>query len=156
MSAVLASKQESLKKCISRIQEVWQRPSELPFKEDLDKQEIIILNLIRAFEVLLDMANHLVRAKKLGWPKDNAETFDLLNKAELITEEMRTSLKKGNAMRNIMVHEYEEINLDNITDVIENHLDEILEFGQRLFRQGPESIVSQAVSATHNDTFKPR
>ncbi len=140
MSAVLAAKEESLRKCISRIRDVWKRPSVQPFAEDLDKQEIVVLNLIRAFEVLLDMASHLVRVKRLGWPKDNAEVFDLLEKAGLVTEEMKTGLKKGNAMRNILVHEYEEINLDDIANVIENHLDEMLESGQRLFSHGSDDV----------------
>lgn len=75
MSEVLIGKQESLERCIKRVREVWERPSDIPFEQDLDKQELITLNLIRAFETLLDMANHLLRAKTLGWPKNNAETF---------------------------------------------------------------------------------
>lgn len=156
MSMVLAAKQDSLKRCIKRIREVWKRPSELPFEDDLDKQEPIILNLVRAFEILLDMANHLGRVRKLGWPRDNAETFDLLKKAGLITEEMKDNLKKGNAIRNILVHRYEEIDLTKVKDVVENHLAEILESGQALFRHGPESIVFQDASYhDDNDSLKP-
>ena len=155
MSAALAGKQASLERCINRIRGVWNRSSDVPFEEDLDKQELIILNLMRAFEILLDMANHLVRIKKLGWPKDNAETFDLLEKAGLVTTDMKTNLKKGNAMRNIMVHRYKKTDLDVVRNVVENHLDEILKSGQRLFSHGLDSIVSQDVPAVGNDTVKP-
>ena len=64
--------------------------------------------------------------------------------------------KKGNPMRNILVHRYEEIDLTKIKDVVENHLDEILESGQALFRHGPEAIVYQDVSHhDDNDSLKP-
>ncbi len=49
MSEVLIGKQESLERCIKRVREVWGRPSGTSFARDLDKQELITLNLIRAF-----------------------------------------------------------------------------------------------------------
>ena len=132
MSEVLIGKQESLERCIKRVREVWGRPSDTSFARDLDKQELITLNLIRAFETLLDMANHLLRAKKLGWPKNNAETFDLLAEAGVLDAKMRDNLKQGN----ILVHRYADINLDEIQRVIELHLDEMLDAGSKLLRHG--------------------
>ena len=64
--------------------------------------------------------------------------------------------KKGNPMRNILVHRYEEIDLTKVKDMVENHLDEILESGQALFRHGPGAIVFQDVSHhDDNDSLKP-
>ena len=151
MTAVLASKHASLNRCLNRIRDVWERPSDLPFEEDLDKQELIILNLTRAFEILLDMANHLVRIKKLGWPNNSAETFNLLEEAGLITADMKTNLKRGNAMRNVMVHRYEDIDPGKVRNVVENYLDEILESGRTLFSLGPDSIVSQELPTANGD-----
>ncbi len=78
------------------------------------------------------MANHLLRAKKLGWPKNNAETFDLLAQAGVLDAKMRDNLKQGN----ILVRRYADINLDEIQRVIELHLDEMLDAGSKLLRQG--------------------
>ena len=138
MSEVLIGKQESLERCIKRVREVWGRPSDISFERDLDKQELITLNLIRSFETLLDMANHLLRAKKLGWPKNNAETFDLIAQAGLIDAETRDKLKRGNAMRNILVHRYAAIDLDKVRQVIELHLDEMLAAGGKFLRHGAD------------------
>lgn len=75
MNEVLADKLTDLEECIARIREDWERSSDVPFEQDRVKRQLVILNLQLAFQNLLDMANHLVRTRKLGWPKDNAETF---------------------------------------------------------------------------------
>ena len=69
MSDVLIGKQQSLERCLLRVHQAWAQPSTLPFEEDYDKQDIIVLNLQRACEQAIDMANHVVNVKKLGWPR---------------------------------------------------------------------------------------
>ena len=140
MSEVLSDKLADLKECIERIQEDWRRPSDMSVEQDRVKRQLVIMNLQLAFQNLLDMANHLVRVKQLGWPKNSAETFDLLEEDGLITAEMKIRLQAGMGMRNIMVHRYKKIDLTKVVDVVENHLDDLLEAGQTLFRQGSKSI----------------
>lgn len=154
MSEVLSHKLADLKECIERIREDWRRPSDMPFEQDRVKRQLVIMNLQLAFQNLLDMANHLVRVKQLGWPKSSAETFDLLEKDGLVTAEMKIRLQAGMGMRNIMVHRYKKIDLAKVMDVVENHLDDLLEAGQILFRQGPKSI-SQTLPHDGNDSLKP-
>ena len=140
MSEVLSDKPADLKECIERIREDWRRPSDMSFEQDRVKRQLVIMNLQLAFQNLLDMANHLVRVKQLGWPKNSAETFDLLEEDGLITAEMKIRLQAGMGMRNIMVHRYKKIDLTKVVGVVENHLDDLLEAGQTLFRQDPKSI----------------
>ena len=156
MSTVLTNKLADLKECIDYIRADWDLPSDVPFEQDRRKQQLITLNLQHAFENLLDMANHLVRINKLGWPSNSAETFDLLEKAGLITAEMKSSLQDCIGMRNILVHKYKKTDLNEVRNVVEDHLDEISEAGKTLFSLGPDSIVSQAVPAPENDSLKPR
>ncbi|MDE0154910.1 MAG: DUF86 domain-containing protein [Gammaproteobacteria bacterium] len=155
MSEVLSHKLADLKECIERIREDWRRPSDMPFEQDRVKRQLIIMNLQLAFQNLLDMANHLVRVKQIGWPKNSAETFDLLEKDGLITAEMKTRLQAGMGMRNIMVHRYKKIDLAKVKGVVENHLDDLLDAGQTLFRQGPKSISSQTVPLDGDEPVKP-
>ena len=69
MTDVLIAKQQSLERCLARVRHAWEQPSKLPFEQDYDRQDIIVLNLQRACEQAFDMANHVVAAKKLGWPR---------------------------------------------------------------------------------------
>ncbi len=138
MSEVLIGKQESLERCIQRVREVWGRPSEIPFERDLDKQDLIALNLMRAFDTLLHMANFLIRGKKLGWPKSSDESFDMLAEAGLVDAETRDNLKRGNAMRDMLVRRYAAIDLDKVRQVIELNLDEMLDAGGKFLRHGAD------------------
>ena len=156
MSDTLINKMANLEAAIKRVREVWCRTPDVPFEQDLDKQQLIFLNLQYAFQDLLDLANHLVRDKKLGWPQNSADTFDLLKKAGLITEEQKTAMKMAIPMRNRMVHRYKTIDLEVIKEVIEQHLDKIIELGQALVRHGQFSTISQVVPAPENNTLKPR
>ena len=122
MSEVLAAKLDGMARSMKRLREVWENPSALSFEEDLDKQDIIVLNLQHFFEDLADCCRHLVRVRELGWPGNNAEVFDLLERAGLINSETKNALKDANGMRNIMVHRYKEIDLDIVTRVVEHEI----------------------------------
>ena len=93
MSDVLIGKQQSLERCLLRVRQAWAQPSTLPFEEDYDKQDIIVLNLQRACEQAIDMANHVVNVKKLGWPRTSGESFDLLGRAGVIPVQMVANMK---------------------------------------------------------------
>lgn len=143
MSELLTARLADLKECVENVREDWNRPSDVPFEQDRVKRQLVIMNLQLAFQNLLDMANHLVRVRKLGWPKYSAENFELLEKAGLITVEMSAGLQAGTGMRNIMVHKYKKIDLSVVVKVVEEHLDELLEYGEKLSHLALEAIISQ-------------
>ncbi len=128
MSELLLSKQQSIERCLKRARSVWEKPSKLSFKEDYDKQDIVILNLQRACEQVLDMANHTIRAKKLGWPKDSAGSFTLLRQADIIDSELEKKLIGMVGFRNIVVHQYCEIDYQQVERVITKQSDDLIEF----------------------------
>ncbi len=43
----------------------------------------IALNVQRACELCIDIANHLIKTKKLGLPQDSKDSFSLLQRAAL-------------------------------------------------------------------------
>ena len=108
MNDVLIGKQQSLDRCLARVRHAWAQPSTLPFEEDYDKQDIIVLNLQRACEQAIDMANHVVNVKKLGWPRTSGESFDLLARAGMIPVRMAANMKAMVGLRNVVVHQYQE------------------------------------------------
>ena len=105
------------------------------------KRQLVILNLQLAFKNLLDMANHLVRTRKLGWPKRSVENFELLEKAGLISAEMSAGMQAGTGMRNIMVYQCKKVDLELVAKVVEEHLDSLLQYGEKLSSLAPEATV---------------
>ena len=128
MSDLLIAKQQSVELSIRRARDTWGKESDLPFEKDYDKQDIIILNLQRACEQTLDIANHMIRIKKLGWPRDTADSFRLLEKAGIINTELEKKLIGMVGFRNIVIHEYQKIDYHLVEDVIKKHADDLITF----------------------------
>ena len=132
MSDVLIAKQQSLERCLARVRHAWGKPSTLPFERDYDRQDIIALNLQRACEQALDMANHVVAARKLGWPRTSAESFDLLERAGLVSAAMAGQMKAMVGLRNVVVHQYQDLDLDIVTTVVREHLGDLSDFARTM------------------------
>ena len=129
------NKKESIERCVRQIRRYYDLPSEIPFAEDQLKQDAISANLQRLCQLAIDLANLTIRKKKLGLPKDSVDSFQLLVNAGVIEQPMGNKLKGMVGFRNILVHEYTKLDLNLMTDVIENHLDDIIEFAQQIVLQ---------------------
>ncbi|MEK7844314.1 MAG: DUF86 domain-containing protein, partial [Pseudomonadota bacterium] len=71
----------------------------------------VAMNLQRAAELTIDIANHLIKLRKLGLPRDSRESFFLLEQAGLIDTEMMRKLQGMVGFRNILVHEYQKMDM---------------------------------------------
>ncbi|TVQ40665.1 MAG: DUF86 domain-containing protein [Wenzhouxiangella sp.] len=136
MNDVLLNKKISIERCVRQIRRYYGLDSDQPFEKDHLRQDAIAMNLQRAAELCIDMANHQVRMNKLGLPQDSRESFALLQEAGLIGEKLTGKLKAMVGFRNVLVHEYRELNLNIMIDIIENHLDDLLEFADTMLHSG--------------------
>lgn len=92
--------------------------------------DMIVLNLQRACEAVLDLAMYVVSTRKLGLPQNKREAFVLLEESKIIDSEMSKKMQGMVGFRNIAVHDYKEIDEDILKDVIENHLTDLLDFAR--------------------------
>lgn len=117
---VILNKISIIERCLKRINEEY---DDTPLNlENFTKQDSIILNIQRACEAAIDLGMHVVAEKKLGIPQTSRETFDLLQKNNIITMDLCKGLKAMVGFRNIAVHDYQEVNLEIVQKIIENHL----------------------------------
>ncbi|MBN2093715.1 DUF86 domain-containing protein [candidate division KSB1 bacterium] len=128
MDDIVLNKKESIERCVKQIRIYFAMPSELAFEDDFLKQDAIAINLQRAAEQCIDLANHLVKIKKLGIPKESKDAFTFLANAGLITQELSKRLKSMVGFRNILVHEYQDLELRLMREIIEHHLDDLILF----------------------------
>jgi uncharacterized protein YutE (UPF0331/DUF86 family) len=124
---VLINKITSIRRCVSRAREEYEFDKE-SFKENFTRQDSAILNVNRACEQAIDLANHIVKLRKLGVPNEARDSFNLLVKAGIIEEKLAQQMSKMIGFRNISIHEYDKINSDVVVEVIKNKLDELLFF----------------------------
>ncbi len=136
MMDVILNKKESIERCVLQIRLYYAMPSELPFEKDHLKQDAIAANLQRAAEQVIDLANHVIRKGKLGLPKESKESFEILARAKVIPQELADKLKGMVGFRNIMVHQYQEMDIKIMVDVIEHRLDDLVDFTTHVMEFG--------------------
>ncbi len=125
---VILNKKESIERCVRQIRLYYTLPSALPFEKDHLKQDAIAANLQRAAEQAIDLANHVIKKGKLGLPKESKESFEILARARVIPQELADKLKGMVGFRNIMVNQYQELDIKIMMDVIEHRLDDLVVF----------------------------
>ena len=87
------------------------------FKSDLDLQEIVLFNLQMAIQNCIDMAAHIVSEEGYGVPGSHNELFYMLEENGLLAVELTERMVQAVGLRNLIVHEYGRINLDQIHQV---------------------------------------
>jgi len=102
MSAA-AQKIATIVRCIGRAREEHQAAGE-SFKSDFTRQDAALLNVTRACEAAVDLANMLIRKKTLGIPTDTKDSFSLLERGRLLTPDLSKKLQHMVGFRNISVH----------------------------------------------------
>jgi len=128
MNEIILNKKVSIERCIQQIETYYALDTGLPFATDYLRQDAIAMNLQRAGELTIDIANYLIKSKKLGLPQDSRDSFTLLQQAGLITIEQMNRLQAMVGFRNTLIHQYQKLDLQIMVDVIEHHLRELLDY----------------------------
>jgi uncharacterized protein YutE (UPF0331/DUF86 family) len=128
MNDVVLNKKESIERCVRQVRKYYESPREIPFDQDFLTQDAIALNLQRAVEQSIDLANYTIRKKKLGLPKESKESFRILAQNGIISDRLATALKGLVGFRNVLVHQYQKLQISIMVNIIENRLDVLLEY----------------------------
>lgn len=121
---LIAQKLESLRRCVQRVE------SRLPpdvdsLLTDLDAQDIVSLNLTRAVQMCVDIASHwLAEHSEVTAPRTMGQAFDALASASVISDELAERMRKSVGFRNVMVHNYDEVNWHIVYSICHDHLDD--------------------------------
>jgi uncharacterized protein YutE (UPF0331/DUF86 family) len=126
MNDILINKIATIKRCLKRIKDVY--GDGLGFKQNYTQQDSVILNLQRTCEACIDIANHLNRQHQYGIPQSSRDSFTLLAQNNALPVELADNLKKMVGLRNIAIHDYQELNLDIVVHVVKHHLSDFEDF----------------------------
>jgi uncharacterized protein YutE (UPF0331/DUF86 family) len=132
---VLINKAASIERCVARAREEYDREP-ATFASDYTRQDAAILNIQRACEAALDMGQHLIRRDRLGVPQSIRDVFELLAQAGRIERDLADAMKRMVGFRNIAVHQYQQIQIPIVVNIIERHLGEFLAFSKVLLVRG--------------------
>lgn len=117
MDLVLVRKIDQFQRCEPRI---FSKMSG-NIADDVDIQDIIMLNLQRACQNIIDIGAFYIRKHKLGGVDSSKQIFDRLVEHHVIDKDLSSQLIKMTRFRNIAVHDYSNIDYSEVKRIIENN-----------------------------------
>jgi uncharacterized protein YutE (UPF0331/DUF86 family) len=112
--ALLLRKLAALESYLKQIGE-YAGISAAQYRADWKLQRIIDRTLQLMIETCADVANHLISDGELSVPTSYANTFEVLDQAGVINSELARGLVQMAKFRNILVHQYTEVDAEIVT-----------------------------------------
>ena len=123
--AILA-KISIIKNCLNTIQKATGLdPAKL---DDYMVEDVFVLNLQRAVQASIDMANIIIAMKGWRLPASYKDSFKELLKQKVIDRATFEQMSKMVGFRNIAVHEYQELNRAILASILKNNLKDLEHF----------------------------
>ncbi len=110
---------------LKKLHAIRQRINLDSFLADSDTQDIVDRNLHLAIESVLDIGQHIIASS--GWraAEEYAGIFTTLEQHGVISKELLTRVHGMAGFRNLLVHEYTEIDHFQVFQVLQDHLDDL-------------------------------
>jgi len=129
---VIINKYSIIERCIKRINEIYDNNAKN--LENFDKQDAIILNLQRACQAAIDIGMYIISVNNLGIPQSQKGIFTILEENKIINSEIAINMRGMLKFRNIAIHEYQELDLEIVREVIESHLADLQKFAREMIK----------------------
>ena len=127
---VVLSKINVIKNCLMAIEKATTHEQDPDFKIALYE-----LNLQRAIQACIDLANVVISKEGLGLPNSYRQSFEILNKHLVIPEALSKKLVAMVGFRNISVHDYDQIKKEIVEAIIGNELGDFEKFYTLIFQR---------------------
>jgi uncharacterized protein YutE (UPF0331/DUF86 family) len=124
---ILLQKTATIRRCVQRAREE-RNAAGIGFRTDFTRQDASLLNLFRACEGAIDLANHLVRLHRLGVPAWSAQAFEMLGRSGAISQELSIRMSRMVGFRNLAIHEYEKLDMDLVESLFQGPMEDLLAF----------------------------
>ena len=128
---ILEEKLESLRRCVARIDSRRADTAEA-LAQDVDRQDILALNLSRAVQLCVDMAVHVLAGSPRAAPHTMGESFELLAEEGLIDEALADRMRAAVGFRNVAVHSYRSIDWSIVHTITHEGMADFRDFAARM------------------------
>ncbi|MBI4276414.1 DUF86 domain-containing protein [Candidatus Uhrbacteria bacterium] len=87
-----------------------------------------------SIEVLLDVARLLTIVYQLPRPEDPSAAFHIVHERGILNDDLLTALAGVNSFRNILIHEYETVEMERVYQYLQENLNQFTEFKHQVLR----------------------
>jgi len=134
---VMLNKAAVIERSLRRVLEIYRAD---PALADMMHVDALTLNVERACQAAIDLAMHVVATKHLGMPQSQADAFRLLADASEIDLTLSERMMGMCGFRNILIHQYQELEVDLLHEVANQHWKDLVALCQTL---GLKIVVEQ-------------
>jgi uncharacterized protein YutE (UPF0331/DUF86 family) len=105
------------------------------FLQDIDRQEVILFNIQAAVQNCIDIAAHIISEGGFGVPGSTTEMFYLLTKNGYLDNNLNQKMAKAVGFRNLIVHEYGKIELEQVFEIAQNDINDLNEYLKAILKK---------------------
>lgn len=91
-------------------------------------QRIVERTLQMMIESCADVANHIISSKEYRVPNNYVDIFKVLYENDIIDSEIFDKMANMVKFRNIVVHDYDKIDVTIVINILRNHLNDFVAF----------------------------
>lgn len=130
---VILNKISGIEHCLNRIKEEYEGKED-QFRSNFTVQDSILLNLQRACESSINLANYIIKKNKLGLPQNSRESFEILAQAKIIDSMLSDKMKRMVGFRNVAIHEYHTLSMNIVESIIQRNLNDFRLFTKKILQ----------------------
>lgn len=128
---VVENKISSIDKYL-KILEGFKKYSKEEIERDLNIKGALERYLYLAIQATIDLSEAAISYKNFRKPTTMREAFQILDENNIISNDLMNRMIKMAGFRNVVAHDYENINYDIVYDVLQNKLNDIKEFSEAI------------------------
>jgi uncharacterized protein YutE (UPF0331/DUF86 family) len=85
-----------------------------------------------AIECCIDIGSHIIASEGFRRPEDYADVFKVLGENKVLPEDFAAQLVKMARFRNLLVHIYLEVDLNQVYNILKNNLGDLEKFAKHI------------------------
>jgi len=95
------------------------------FLNDVDTKDIVCHNLFFLLQNIIDICSHIISDEGLEEPTFYSDMADILAKGKVIREDLKQPLKNMIGLRNIIAHQYGDIDFNIIYKIVKEDIKDV-------------------------------
>jgi len=95
------------------------------FLNDVDSKDIVCHNLFILLQNIIDICSHIISDEGLEEPTFYSDMADILAKGKVIREDLKQPLKNMIGLRNIIAHQYGDIDFNIIYKIVKEDIKDV-------------------------------
>jgi len=127
MDTIILSKLQELERYVQQLRK-FQNYRYDEIESDLEKIWAIEHGLQVSIQIIIDIGNHILASIGENQVEDYTGILDKLGQHNILPSQFAEEIRGMAAFRNILVHQYAEVNLRTVYYVLQNKLDDFIKY----------------------------